>query len=230
MSLIPSESASFPDLIGHVHGYRHPNASRPSVKRGPPPAPARISSPSLATNPEGNPATPNVRDEVRRADDSSQPAEQIIAGEKASVQTSPLVRAALPILPQRTVAQMRSKIQPQETPPPVPANRPRSPVRGLTIARPVPVAVEKPTHQLSARFPLISLPRHRLVKLIGFIVCETLAVGVLVLAMMFGFAHQFANDPFSLVLKVLAVVAAAAAILVPVIFYGLAEIFPRSQR
>src|SRR5437763_509714 len=33
MSLIPSESASFPDLVGHEHGFRHPKARRASLRR-----------------------------------------------------------------------------------------------------------------------------------------------------------------------------------------------------
>jgi hypothetical protein len=229
MSLIPSESASFPDLVGQVHGYRHPNARRSSMRRASPPT--RVISPTLATNHEGNPAAPKPRDEVRPAVDSSQLTEQIVTPKKAPAQVlAQPIRPPLPTLPQRSVAQMRSKIEPQETAPSVPAKRPRTPVRGLTINRPAPIVLEKPAHPLSARFPLLNLPRHRLFKLIRFLVCETLAVGVLVVAMMFGFAHQFANDPLSLVLKVLAVVAAFAAIIVPVIFYGLPEIFPKNQR
>jgi hypothetical protein len=293
MSLIPSESASFPDLVGQVHGYRHPNARRPSLRQkatrspssppqptnadndrvvlepvaplvcpeplenpednrgaleipappnSPPPStnPANdsvvlepltpLDSPESAENPEDNRAAVQSENEPRRTADSNPPEEQTIAPEKGPPEQLQLFRTALPTLPQRSVAQMRSKIEPQETAPPVRAKRPRTPVRGLTINRPAPFVVEKPAHPLSARFPLLNLPRHRLVKLIRFIVCETLAVGILVLAMMFGFAHQFANDPLSLVLKVLAVVAAVAAILVPVIFYGLPAIFPRSQR
>jgi hypothetical protein len=33
MSLIPSESASFPDLVGHDHGFRHPKARRATLRR-----------------------------------------------------------------------------------------------------------------------------------------------------------------------------------------------------
>jgi hypothetical protein len=342
MSLVPSESASFPDLVGQVHGYRHPNARRPSLRRkatrlpssqpspnnpeneleslgpaessgtpegpkddceevktfaspSPPPPPENteadrveleslapfesseppeslednrgvfeipappsfppppenaqpdrvdleplppLDSPEPRENPDDNrgaietaipPAAPPPKPGMNRAEGAFQ-LELPLPFISRNVENSYLVRAPLPVPRQRSVAQMRSKIQPQEAAPSVPANRPRTPVRGLTINRPAPIVVEKPAHPLSARFPLLNLPRHRLVKLVRFIVCETLAVGVLVLAMLFGFVHQLANDPLALVLKVLAVVAAVAAIMVPVIFYGLPKISPRSQR
>ena len=63
-----------------------------------------------------------------------------------------------------------------------------------------------------------------------FIACEVMVVGVLILAMAFGFSHRSADDPLSLFLKILAVVAAVAAVIVPVLFFGLPEEFPRSER
>jgi hypothetical protein len=51
--------------------------------------------------------------------------------------------------------------------------------------------------------------------------CETIAVGVLVLSMVFGFSQQFEDSPLSSLLKVVAVAAAIAAMTVPVIFLWL---------
>ena len=108
--------------------------------------------------------------------------------------------------------------------------RPRTPARGLAIAHPPPLVSEKPTSRWSSRFPLLNLPRRRLVRLVRFIACEVIAVGVLIAGMAFGFSHRTTDDPLSLFLKILAVVAAVAAVIVPVLFFGLPEEFPRSER
>ena len=57
-----------------------------------------------------------------------------------------------------------------------------------------------------------------------------MVVGVLILGMAFGFSHRTTDDPLSLFLKILAVVAAVAAVVVPVLFFGLPEEFRRSER
>ena len=181
--------------------------------------------------PFGVPAAANVVEPLlpidhRRAEsESPQPAIR----KNTLPKPPPAPRVALPIPPQRSPAQMRSKIQPQDTPPPTPSQRPRTPARGLAIAAPPPAVVETPTSTWSSRIPLLHLPRRCLHKLMRFVVSEAIAVAVLMLAMGFGFSQQVA-DPASLVLKILAAAAAIAAIAVPVIFYGLPDELPRSDR
>src|SRR5438876_2747779 len=280
MSLIPSESASFPDLVGQRHGYLPPNVrhrSRRSHKEA-----TRPSHPTLSNSLEENRAVAQSETEIGqpgvsiepldRIDTLKEPAaheprvEQFELPTNAPAELEPLeevvaltnapadaesperlklpktkvsepsysIRAALPIPPQRSSAQMRSKIQTQEiaapAPTSIPATRPRTPVRGLAIAHPPPIVSEKPTSKWSSHFPLRNLPRRRLVRLVRFIACEVMVVGVLILGMAFGFSHRTTDDPLSLFLKILAVVAAVAAVVVPVLFFGLPEEFPRSER
>jgi hypothetical protein len=181
--------------------------------------------------------TPHVNSIIARSEDepsaaSKQSAEQIPASKTAPPKAMAPVRVALPIPPRRSVAQMRSRIQPQEFTPPATsaANRPRTPARGLTIVRPRPAVPENRANGLFSRIPLLKLPRYRLFKLVRFIVCEAFAVGSLVLTLTFGLANGSANDSLSLLLKILAGVSAVAAIVVPVIFYGLPAALPRSDR
>jgi hypothetical protein len=278
MSLIPSESASFPDLVGQHHGYLPPNR-RPSPRRRQQQLTAQPTAPPLRKPAEADGSV--VRSEVdlaplevltpladeggsrEEAPLSNQTVEQPViapsvpAGAEAlerlepferlerlestnnkpakgearerhdppkdaPADTSRSPRVALPIPPQRSPAQMRAKIQAQDVAAPTPARRPRTPVRGLAIAHPAPMVAEKPPSTWASRFPVLNLPRHRLIKLMRFILCETTAVGVLMSAMAFGFSHQIDNWP-SLFLKILAAAAAVAAIAVPILCYGLPD-------
>lgn len=309
MSLIPSESASFPDLVGQQHGYLPPNLRRPSSRRRQQQTTADSITPALPQSAETNGAPPRseieifpLEDQVRPREDApvcNQTMEQVVISASAPEALEPLEslevltlvedqvgsrkgahvcdqtveqlllpisaparaeapepleprdgtnnrpvegearerrnpskdapadtsrspRVALPIPPQRSPAQMRAKIQAQDVAAPTPAIRGRTPVRGLAMAHPTPLVTERPTSMWSSRFPMLNLPRRRLLKLVRFIVCETIAVGVLTLAMAFGFSHQIDNG-LSLFLKILAAAAAIAAIAVPVIFYGLPD-------
>jgi hypothetical protein len=319
MSLIPSESASFPDLVGQQHGYLPPNLRRPSARRrqqptadpiAPPPAKCAKANgaalhsetemaPLEALTPLENQVGPRedapvcnqtieqvvisasapetlelieplevltlVEDQVRPGEDApvcNQTVEQLLlpisapAGAEAlepldstnnkpvegearerlnpskdaPADTSRSPRVALPIPPQRSPAQMRAKIQAQDVAAPTPTRRPRTPVRGLAIAQPAVTVSEKPPSKWSSCFGVLNLPRHRLLKLLRFVMCEVIAVGVLMLAMGFGFSHQIENNLLSLLLKILAIAAAVAAIAVPVIFYGLPDEVSRSDR
>jgi len=226
MSLIPSESASFPDLVGQRHGYLPPNARRPSSRRNQKEAAVT----SISAGPEENRPVRESQNELGRPSVSNEPAGSVAAPKNSPPETSRLLRPALPIPPQRSVAQMRAKIQAPEVASPPPGTRPRTPVRGLAIAHPPPIVAEKPANPLSSRFPLLNLPRRCVVRLVRFIACEVMAVGVLILGMALGFSHRTTDDPLSLFLKILAVVAAIAAVIVPVLFFGLPEEFPRSER
>ncbi len=224
MSLIPSESAHFPDLIGQRHGYRNPNARRPSLKRkqtqpAPIPAPSAVSK-----EPEENKDRLKPPHAVTPTEGPSNTAEQLeLVPQNAPAETSPPPNSALPIPPQRSIALMRSKVQPQESATPRPAARPRTPSRGLVVAHPTPVIRGKPASQPSLA------PRSR-VKLVRFIACEIIAISVLILAMTFGFSHRSSHDFASLLFRILAIAAAVGASSVPVIFYGLPAILPRSER
>jgi hypothetical protein len=224
MSLIPSESAHFPDLIGQHHGYRNPNAHRPFLKRSQNEAPARPQSPAAPKKLEDNGDALKPQNGVRATSGTSKAAEPVeLVPQNAPAETSRPLRPALPIPPQRSVALMRSKIQTQEVATPRPATRPRTPIRGLVLAHPTPVIREKPPS-------LPSLPPCYRVKLVRFIACEIVAMGILILAMKFGFSHRSSDDSVSLFLKILAIAAAVGAAIVPVIFCGLPATLRRSDR
>jgi hypothetical protein len=244
MSLIPSESAHFPDLIGQRHGYRNPNARRPSLKRKQTEAPPSPASPAISEKPEENKDRLKPPHGVTPTEGPSKTAEQlelvpqnapaehdsrheqkgnIPVGVTADVtQTSRPLSSALPIPPQRSIALMRSKVQPQEIATPRPTARPRTPTRGLVVAHPTPVIRGKPPSQPSLA------PRSR-VKLVRFIACEIIAIGVLIFAMKFGFSHRSTDDFASVFFKILAITAAVGAAIVPEIFFGLPAILPRSS-
>src|SRR5437667_1650621 len=134
MSLIPSESANFPDLIGQHHGYRHPNAQRRSPRRAQRQAAAP---PELLKTREATVETPKPETAVRTPSvPSKAPEPTAIEPRNDPVESSRLLRMALRVPPQRSVAQMRAKIETQEETPtgPQAAMRPRTPTRGLVVA------------------------------------------------------------------------------------------------
>jgi hypothetical protein len=224
MSLIPSESANFPDLIGQRHGYRNPNARRPYLKRKQTQAPPIPASPAVSKKSEENKERLRPKAGVIPTAGPSKTAEQLeLVPQNPPAETSRPPSSALPIPPQRSIAKMRSKIQPQEIATPSPATRPRTPIRGLVVAHPTPVIREKPPS-------LPSLSSRSRVQLVRFIACEIIAIGILILAMKFGFSHRSSDDSVSLFLRILAIAAAVGAAIVPVIFYGLPAMLPRNER
>jgi hypothetical protein len=224
MSLIPSESAHFPDLIGQRHGYRNPNARRPSLKRSQSKAPASPASPAVPEKPEDNGDTLKPQDGVSSTSGASKTAEPVESvPQNAPAETARPPHTSLPIPAQRSLALMRSKVQAQEIATPRPATRPRTPIRGLVVAHPTPVIRQKPPSPPSLRL------RDR-AKLVCFMACEIIAIGVLILAMTFGFSHRSSDDSVSLFLQILAIAAAVGAAIVPVIFFGLPAMLSRSER
>jgi hypothetical protein len=236
MSLIPSESGHFPDLIGQHHGYR-PKARRPPLKRVQSAAPARPASPAPPKKPEDKGDTVKSQNDVSpkaSPNKSAEPVEFLRKNAPAEKSISP--RTGLPIPPQRSVAQMRAKIQTQETVTPRRvATRPRTPPRGLAVAHLTP-AVEKPNELPALPLPLPNLAvvsdeaRHRSSKLVRFIVCELIAIGVLILAAEFDFSHLSAEDLVSVFWRVLASAAAVGTAVLPIIFYGLPNTLRRNER
>jgi hypothetical protein len=230
MSLIPSESAHFPDLIGQRHGYRNPNARRPSLKRSQSKAPASPASPVVPKRPEEDEDNLKPQDAVSLTAGTSETAEPVeLVPQNPPAETAHPPQTPLPIPPQRSIALTRSKIQmqevtkiqPEEVAKPRPATRPRTPIRGLVVAHPTPVIRQKPS--------LPSLQSRDRVKLVFFIACEIIAIGILILAMNFGFSHRSSDDSVSLFFKMLAIAAAVGGASVPVIFYGLPATLLRSE-
>jgi hypothetical protein len=265
--LMPSESASFPDLVGRHHGYLPPHLGRRSWRRHQKRSTAQLPTPALATSADENRAalrsdngmgqspvstasTQHVESEkdtprnraVRQLvipTSRSASAEALrplgattgtlgggesrerAGGKKtAGADNSRSPRVALPV-PQRSPTQMGPQIQAQDVARPTQTMRPRTPARGLAIARQPLILTEKAASTSSSRLAMRTVPRRRLVNLRDFMLCETIAVGVLVLSMVFGFSQQFEDSPLSSLLKVVAVAAAIAAMTVPVIFLWL---------
>jgi hypothetical protein len=265
MSLIPSESGSFPDLVGWHHGYLPPHGGQLSRRRQKQ-STAQLFAPPLATSAEQNRAalrsdndrgwlpvstapkhlveceqdTPHnliVRQLVIPASPSPaagdlsalEAATGTLAesesnkrpGEKATgADYSRSPRITLPVLPQRSPTEMRAKIQAQDVARPRPTMRPRTPARGMTIAHQPPTGTQKRS-TLSRNVAMRTVPRHRLVNQRDFMLCETIAVGVLMLSMGLGFSQRLEDSPLSSLLKVVAIAAAIAAVTVGVIFLWL---------
>jgi hypothetical protein len=59
---------------------------------------------------------------------------------------------------------------------------------------------------------------------------EGAAILVLLAAALVGLAHRTPDDPLNLITKILAIGAAIVAAVIPVLFYGLPERFPREPR
>lgn len=63
-----------------------------------------------------------------------------------------------------------------------------------------------------------------------FMTCEAIAILVLITAVVIGMGHRTVDDPVNMITRILAISAAVAAAIVPVLFYGLPERFPRDAR
>ena len=72
--------------------------------------------------------------------------------------------------------------------------------------------------------------RRRRSKLIGFIVAEASAVGLLLLAGTLVMSSHLADSTFVAVMNVLLIVAAAGVAVIPIIFFALPAVLPRGRR
>lgn len=70
--------------------------------------------------------------------------------------------------------------------------------------------------------------QRRRVKLVWFIGCQALALGVVFALVAVGTTQHFADDSVTLALKILTVVAAAAVAIIPIVFYAMPPTLPRS--
>ena len=64
-------------------------------------------------------------------------------------------------------------------------------------------------------------------KLIGFIITEASAIGVLLLAGAFALSSRLANSTLALSVNIVTIAAAAAVAMIPIIFFAIAPILPR---
>jgi len=70
----------------------------------------------------------------------------------------------------------------------------------------------------------------RRAKLIGFIIAEASAIGVLLLSGTLALSMKPADPTLALLINVLTIVAGAAVAMIPIIFFAIAPILPRADR
>ena len=75
-----------------------------------------------------------------------------------------------------------------------------------------------------------SLRRRRRNRMIRFIGYEIFALAILVVSAVMGIAHRLPDDPLSLVTKIVTIVSAVAVVGIPILFYGLPETMPTNRR
>ena len=66
-------------------------------------------------------------------------------------------------------------------------------------------------------------------KLIGFIITEASAIGVLLLSGTFALSSRLANSTLALSVNIVTIAAAAAVAMIPIIFFAIAPILPRGD-
>ena len=66
-------------------------------------------------------------------------------------------------------------------------------------------------------------------KLIGFIITEASAIGVLLLAGAFALSSRLADSTLALSVNIVTIAAAAAVAMIPIIFFAFAPILPRGD-
>ncbi len=71
--------------------------------------------------------------------------------------------------------------------------------------------------------------RRRRSKVIGFIITEGSAIGVLLLAGTFALSSRLADSTLALSVNIVTIAAAAAVAMIPIIFFAIAPILPRGD-
>ena len=74
------------------------------------------------------------------------------------------------------------------------------------------------------------LPQHRRSKLIGFIVTEAVAIGLLFIAGTFAVLLREPDPTLAWSINIATIVAAAAVAIIPIIFFAIAPVLPRDNR
>lgn len=62
--------------------------------------------------------------------------------------------------------------------------------------------------------------RRRRVRMLRFIACETVAIGIMVASVIAGLSTRFATETLTPLFRMLPITAAAAATIIPILFYG----------
>ena len=75
-----------------------------------------------------------------------------------------------------------------------------------------------------------SLLRRRRNRMIRFMGYEIVALAILVVSAVMGIAHRLPDDPLSLVAKIVTIASAVAVVGIPILFYGLPDTLPTSRR
>jgi hypothetical protein len=74
------------------------------------------------------------------------------------------------------------------------------------------------------------LQQRRRSKLIGFIIAEASAIGLLLLAGTFALSLKPADPALALSINIATIAAAAAVAIIPIIYFAIAPVLPRSAR
>ena len=74
------------------------------------------------------------------------------------------------------------------------------------------------------------LNHRRRSKLIGFIIAEAVAIGLLVIAGTFALSLKPADPNLALSINIATIAAAAAVAIIPIIFFAIAPVLPRDDR
>ena len=128
----------------------------------------------------------------------------------------------------RALPAIRSR-SPNATAKPLPANfgRPAPPIPIAFRQRPLAAATTHAT--LETNIPNQNRARRRS-KLFGFIIAETVAVGVLLLAGVFVLSARPVNSMIMTALNVVMFAAAGSAAVIPILFFAVTPILPRGPR
>jgi hypothetical protein len=71
---------------------------------------------------------------------------------------------------------------------------------------------------------------HRRSKVIGFLIAESVAFGVLLIAGSFAVLGRWSDSNLALSINILTILAAVAVAMIPIVFFAIAPILPRDDR
>jgi hypothetical protein len=81
-----------------------------------------------------------------------------------------------------------------------------------------------------AELPWPDLRRRRRGKMFRFLIFEFITLILLGGAVLLGLSHRLAEDPLTLVARIVTIASAAIVVILPIIFYGLPETLPQGRR
>ena len=78
--------------------------------------------------------------------------------------------------------------------------------------------------------PLLSIAdRRRRQRFNRFVACELVILVVLLISTFLGMGHRAFNDPLAIGVRIITLVSAVCAAVIPILFYGLPEMLPRGD-